>query len=117
MATGSNTKIWDLLQSADHSIIPPVPSLFTFNIKDDRIKDLTGVSAEMVTVKVKDTHLKATGPLLITHWGMSGRASLSLSASGAREWFDKNYQFPSIGKRTNDYGFDEGSEELTQSKQ
>src|SRR5690606_11321555 len=80
VATGSNTKIWDALQFAGHSIVTPVPSLFTFNIKDDRIKDLMGVSAEMVTVKVKDTNLKATGPLLITHWGMSGPAILRLSA-------------------------------------
>ena len=76
-----------------HAIVSPVPSLFTFNIKDPRIKELPGVAAQ-VTVKVKDTKLVSTGPLLITHWGMSGPAILKLSAWGARILFDKNYQFP-----------------------
>ncbi|MGL2987055.1 NAD(P)/FAD-dependent oxidoreductase [Flavobacterium sp. RSSA_27] len=92
LATGSNTKIWDMLQTLGHAIIPPVPSLFTFNSKDTRIKELPGVSAK-VTVRVKDTKLEATGPLLITHWGMSGPAILKLSAWGARILHDKNYQF------------------------
>ncbi|HMK07258.1 MAG TPA: aminoacetone oxidase family FAD-binding enzyme, partial [Flavobacterium sp.] len=69
-----------------------VPSLFTFNIKDARIKELPGLSA-MATVRVKDTKLESSGPLLITHWGMSGPAILKLSAWGARILFDKNYQF------------------------
>ena len=92
MATGSNPKIWELLEGFGHKIVPPVPSLFTFNIKDGRIKDLPGVAAP-VTVKVNGTKLTASGPLLITHWGMSGPAILKLSAWGARELFDKNYQF------------------------
>jgi predicted Rossmann fold flavoprotein len=92
LATGSNPKIWDMLQEFGHAIIPPVPSLFTFNSKDPRIKELPGVSAK-VTVRVKDTKLEATGPLLITHWGMSGPAILKLSAWGARILHDKNYQF------------------------
>ena len=117
MATGSNVKIWDLLKSVDHSIINPVPSLFTFNIKDDRIKDLMGVSTEMVSLKVKGSSLKANGPLLITHWGMSGPAILRLSAWGARELFDKNYQFQVIVNWTNDFVFDEVLEELMLQKQ
>lgn len=92
LATGSNPKIWELLQSFGHAVISPVPSLFTFNIKDARIKELPGVSA-LATVKVKDSKLTATGPLLITHWGMSGPAILKLSAWGARILFEKNYQF------------------------
>lgn len=92
MATGSNPKIWELLDSLGHSIVPPVPSLFTFNIKDARIKDLPGISA-MASVKVNGTKLKASGPLLITHWGMSGPAILKLSAWGARDLFDSNYRF------------------------
>jgi len=71
LATGSKPKIWDLLSEIGHTIIPPVPSLFTFNIKDKRIKDLMGVSA-VASVKVKNSKLEASGPLLITHWGMSG---------------------------------------------
>ncbi len=92
LATGSNPKIWEMLQTFGHAIITPVPSLFTFNIKDTRIKDLPGVSAQ-VSVKVKDSKLTSTGPLLITHWGMSGPAILKLSAWGARILSEKNYQF------------------------
>lgn len=92
LATGSNPKMWEMLQEFGHAIISPVPSLFTFNIKDARIKELPGVAAQ-VTVKVKDTKLTSTGPLLITHWGMSGPAILKLSAWGARTLFEKNYQF------------------------
>lgn len=117
MATGSNVKMWDLLKTVNHSIINPVPSLFTFNIKDDRIKNLMGVSTEMVSLKVKGSSLKANGPLLITHWGMSGPAILRLSAWGARELFDKNYQFQIIVNWTNDFVFDEVLEELMQLKQ
>lgn len=92
MATGNSTKIWDMLEGFGHGIVSPVPSLFTFNIKDSRIKDLPGVSA-LATVKIRDTKLTSTGPLLITHWGMSGPAILKLSAWGARILFEKNYHF------------------------
>ncbi|WP_158728444.1 MULTISPECIES: NAD(P)/FAD-dependent oxidoreductase [unclassified Flavobacterium] len=92
LATGSNPKVWEMLQNFGHAVVSPVPSLFTFNIKDSRIKELPGVAAN-VTVTVKDTKLKSTGPLLITHWGMSGPAILKLSAWGARILHDKNYQF------------------------
>jgi predicted Rossmann fold flavoprotein len=92
LATGSNPKIWEMLQTFDHSIVSPVPSLFTFNIKDAKIKDLMGLSAE-ANVKINDTKLSASGPLLITHWGMSGPAILKLSAWGARILNEKNHQF------------------------
>lgn len=91
-ASGSNPKMWDLLSQLGHRIITPVPSLFTFNIKDSRIQDLMGVSA-LATVTIKESGLEATGPLLITHWGMSGPGILRLSAWGARELSAKNYQF------------------------
>lgn len=92
MTTGSNPKIWEMLEKLGHSIVPPVPSLFTFNIKDKRIQDLMGVSA-MAKVTVKNTKLTASGPLLITHWGMSGPGILRLSAWGARILHEKNYHF------------------------
>lgn len=92
MATGSNPKIWELLQKMGHRIVPAVPSLFTFNLKDPRIQDLMGLSA-LASVKVKGTGLEANGPLLITHWGMSGPGILKLSAWGARILAEKNYQF------------------------
>ena len=96
VATGSNEKIWALLDKLGHAIIPPVPSLFTFNIKDRRIKDLPGVSTNAsVTVLAKDgkTTLETEGPLLITHWGVSGPAILKLSAWGAIKLYQLNYQF------------------------
>ena len=92
LATGSNPKIWDMLHAFGHAIITPVPSLFTFNIKDPRIKELPGIATQ-VSVKVIGSKLESTGPLLITHWGMSGPAILKLSAWGARILHDKNYQF------------------------
>ena len=116
MTTGSNPKIWELLESMNHTIIPPVPSLFTFNIKDARIKDLMGVSA-FANVKVKGTKLEASGPLLITHWGMSGPGILRLSAWGARILADKNYQFVLEVNWLNDVTFDEVIETLKELKQ
>ena len=116
MTTGSNPKIWDLLQNMNHTIIPPVPSLFTFNIKDARIKDLMGVSA-LAKVKVKNTKLEATGPLLITHWGMSGPGILRLSAWGARILAEKNYQFVLEVNWLNDLTFEEAMETLKELKQ
>ena len=101
LATGSNPKVWEMLQNFGHAVVSPVPSLFTFNIKDSRIKELPGVAAQ-VTVKVKDTKLTSTGPLLITHWGMSGPAILKLSAWGARILHDKNYQFTILVNWLND---------------
>lgn len=92
VATGSNPKIWNLLQKLGHTITDAVPSLFTFNIKDKRIEGLMGLSTE-VTIKVLDTKLNSEGPLLITHWGMSGPAILKLSAWGARELARLAYQF------------------------
>ncbi len=92
LATGSNPKVWEMLQNFGHAVVSPVPSLFTFNIKDPRIATLPGVSAQ-VSVKVRETKLESSGPLLITHWGMSGPAILKLSAWGARILHGKNYQF------------------------
>ncbi|CAL2102699.1 Flavoprotein [Tenacibaculum sp. 190130A14a] len=93
VAAGSSKKVWDLAKSLNHSIIQPVPSLFTFNIKDDRISDLGGISVPNATVKILDTKLENYGPLLITHWGLSGPAVLKLSAFGARILAEKSYQY------------------------
>lgn len=116
LATGSNPKVWEMLGTIDHNIIPPVPSLFTFNIKDARIKDLMGVSA-FANVKVKGTKLEASGPLLITHWGMSGPGILRLSAWGARELFAKNYHFIIQVNWLNETSFEEAIETLKELKQ
>jgi predicted Rossmann fold flavoprotein len=92
LATGSNPKIWEMLQSLGHQMVSPVPSLFTFNCKDLRIANLMGVSSQ-AQIAVVGTKLQETGPLLITHWGMSGPAVLRLSAWGARLLAEKQYQF------------------------
>ena len=97
VATGSNPKIWQLLEGLGHAIIPAVPSLFTFNIKDERIADLPGIST-IASVKVLVPKgippLGVRGlPLLITHWGMSGPAILKLSAWGARVLEPLKYHF------------------------
>ena len=116
MTTGSNPKIWEMLTQLGHSIVSPVPSLFTFNIKDARIKDLMGLSA-FAKVKVKGSKLEASGPLLITHWGMSGPGILRLSAWGARELFDKQYQFVIQVNWLNEVTFEEAMEILKELKQ
>ena len=116
LSTGSNPKVWEMLTSLGHTIVPPVPSLFTFNIKDTRIKDLMGVAA-VAAVKVKDTNLKASGPLLITHWGMSGPGILRLSAWGARTLFDKNYHFTLQVNWLNETTFDEALASLKEIKE
>ncbi|WP_028890163.1 BaiN/RdsA family NAD(P)/FAD-dependent oxidoreductase [Tenacibaculum ovolyticum] len=93
IAAGSSKKVWDLCKTLSHTIIEPVPSLFTFNIKDKRIIDLGGISVPNADVKLVGTNLENSGPLLITHWGLSGPAILKLSAFGARILADKNYQY------------------------
>ena len=93
VATGSNPKIWNVLEDFGHTISKPVPSLFTFNIKDERIQDIPGVVALDVEVKVIDTDLWSEGPLLITHWGMSAPSILKLSAFGALELAKRDYKF------------------------
>jgi predicted Rossmann fold flavoprotein len=93
IAAGSSKQVWKLSKSLGHSIVNPVPSLFTFNIKDQRIKDLLGISVPRATVHLKGSNLEAFGPLLITHWGMSGPAVLKLSAFGARILAKMNYEY------------------------
>ena len=107
LATGSNPKIWKIIEELGHTIVSPVPSLFTFNIKDERITGIPGVSTQaevmvlpkkkygqtITKVKFDSSSLSSEGPLLITHWGMSGPAILKLSAWGARVLEQYNYQF------------------------
>lgn len=94
IASGSSKKMWDLYQEKlNHTIVKPVPSLFTFNIKDNRLTDLLGTSVPNATVSIKEMNLTSSGPLLITHWGLSGPAVLKLSAFGARILAEKNYDY------------------------
>lgn len=111
VATGSNPKIWKLLKKLGHTLEPAMPSLFTFNIKDKRIKGIQGVSthAEVdvleqrtfnpkITIKLRSREtekplMTSEGPLMITHWGMSGPAILKLSAWGAKLLNEMKYRF------------------------
>ncbi|MDX2361637.1 MAG: NAD(P)/FAD-dependent oxidoreductase [Crocinitomicaceae bacterium] len=95
VATGGSPKMQGLewLKACGHEIIPPVPSLFTFNMPNESITKLMGIVVEEALVSIQGTKLKGDGPLLITHWGMSGPAILKLSAFGARILNDMDYQF------------------------
>lgn len=92
LATGSNPSGYKWAQELGHTIEKPVPSLFTFNIKDERLQDLAGVSVSNATVRLSEAKLEQTGPVLITHWGLSGPAVLKLSAWGARFLHDSAYK-------------------------
>ena len=95
VATGGNPKSegFNWLSSFNHEIIPPVPSLFTFNMPSEKTEALMGVVTQNTVVRIQGTSLQQQGPLLITHWGMSGPAILKLSAWGARILNDLNYNF------------------------
>ncbi len=92
LATGGNRPGYDLARSLGHTIVDAVPSLFTFNIPDSPLLELSGVSVNPVDVEIVGTKLQQTGPLLITHWGFSGPAVLKLSAWGARILHDVEYR-------------------------
>ena len=111
LAPGSSKVIWRLLDGLGYPMVPPVPSLFTFRIQDERLQDLQGISSQ-ARVEVlpqapgavphlspaykrlkKSGRLSAEGPLLITHWGLSGPAILKLSAWGARYFAEREYRF------------------------
>src|SRR5690606_3866916 len=111
LATGSNPKIWQQLEAMGHTIVPPLPSLFTFHVDDERLKGIQGVStwaevevppkrlfAQREDLNLRSQNkeeplLRAEGPVLVTHWGLSGPAILRLSAWGARLLADQHYNF------------------------
>ncbi len=100
LATGSSAQGYQMARALGHSVIDPVPSLFTFNVTDRRLDGLAGVSVPNATLKLKtsagakleQSGLEQTGPLLVTHWGLSGPAVLKLSAWGARALHEAHYQ-------------------------
>ena len=103
LATGSSPSGYAIARSLGHELEPPVPSLFTFNIKDSKLHELAGVSVNPAIVKLISSinsekkkssrnQLEQSGALLITHWGLSGPAVLKLSAWAARELYECNYQ-------------------------
>lgn len=95
LASGGYPKMrqYDWMKKAEHDIEEPVPSLFTFNMPGNSITTLMGIAVEKVRIKIVGSKLSEVGPLLITHWGMSGPAILKLSAWGARELAKCNWQF------------------------
>lgn len=95
LATGGNKSSagFAIAQAFGHTLEPPVPSLFTFHIDDRRLRDLAGVSVEDAATAVAGTPLKERGPMLVTHWGLSGPAVLKISAWGARLLAERDYQF------------------------
>ena len=95
-STGSSPKAFKMLEKLGHQVVAPVPSLFTFNIKNEILKDLMGTSFQYVDIEIPKLNLEESGSLLITHWGLSGPAILKLSAWGARELAALKYQFEII---------------------
>jgi len=95
IAAGGGTKLtfFDWLKDLELNIVTPVPSLFTFNISDKSLHEMAGISVKDASITINNSKLQQRGPLLITHWGLSGPAILKLSAWGARELFDKDYKF------------------------
>ena len=95
VTTGGSPKMEGLkwLESLNHRIEKPVPSLFTFNMPTETITQLMGIVVEKTIVSIQGTKIKADGPLLITHWGMSGPAVLKLSSFGAKDLSAMEYNF------------------------
>jgi predicted Rossmann fold flavoprotein len=95
VATGGSPQKRGLewLEALNHRIETPVPSLFTFNMPTEKVRELMGVVVKETQVSIQGTKLKSDGPLLITHWGMSGPAILKLSAFGARILSERGYAF------------------------
>ena len=92
LASGGDRGGMALAASLGHTILPPVPSLFTFTLTDPRLDGLAGVSVERARLRLVETGLEGEGPLLVTHWGLSGPAVLKLSAWGARALHAAGYQ-------------------------
>ena len=84
----------DWLAALGHEVVPPVPSLFTFHIETEWVRSLAGLSVPSAQVSIPGSGLQETGPLLFTHWGLSGPGILRLSAWGARELAAVGYRFP-----------------------
>ena len=96
----------DWLAALNHKIESPIPSLFTFNMPEEAVTKLMGIVVENALVSLPGSKLKSEGPLLITHWGMSGPAILKLSAFGARVLSEKDYGFKILVNWVNEINFD-----------
>ena len=119
VATGGSPKMSGLhwLEKRGHHISLPVPSLFTFNMPSESITELMGIVVENAIVKIQGTKLRGDGPLLVTHWGMSGPAVLKLSSFGARILSEMNYQCVAQVNWVNEVNVDVVSNRLRQLQQ
>lgn len=115
IATGGHPSLssYGFLKYLNHKVIDPIPSLFTFNTPGQTIRELMGVSVPDATVKLESTKLSYRGPILITHWGVSGPAVLKLSAFGAQWMHDQNYQAKAIINWNSSFGEQEYLDHLT----
>lgn len=93
MGGHNNTEAYNWIRNLGHTIITPIPSLFTFNDKEGKFKDLMGIAVPMAELKIASTRFNERGPLLITHWGVSGPAVIKLSAWAADYLHSQKYQF------------------------
>ena len=118
VATGGYPKedAYHWLKETSHSIVPPVPSLFTFNIPNSKFEGLQGISVPMASIKIAGSKTIQSGPVLITHWGLSGPAVLKLSAWEARNLHEANYHFTIMINWVPEYTEDMMREELTKIK-
>lgn len=98
LATGGNPNLqfYQWIQNLGHQVIPPIPSLFTFNDSQKHFKELMGIAVPNAEVKIASTKFSQTGPVLITHWGLSGPAVIKLSAWAAEYLHQINYQFTAL---------------------
>lgn len=114
IATGGHPKIdsYSFLKNLNHSILDPIPSLFTFNTPKESLRELMGLSVVDGIVKIEGTKMTYRGPVLVTHWGVSGPAVLKLSAFGAQWLKDKNYLATALINWNGAYGEEEYSAHL-----
>lgn len=106
IATGGHPSLssYQFLKNLKHTVIAPIPSLFTFNTPGETIRELMGVSVPDANVRLESTKLSYRGPILITHWGVSGPAVLKLSAFGAQWMHDQSYQAKAIINWNSSFG-------------
>jgi predicted Rossmann fold flavoprotein len=116
LTTGGQPKIsgFQLLEQVEITIVPPLPSLFTFNMPNEPIRELMGIVTEQASVRIAGEKWSTDGPLLITHWGMSGPAVLKCSAFGARILAEKGYCSPILVNWTGSLKPDEAREALNE---
>jgi hypothetical protein len=116
VTTGSSSSTWNALEQQGIAIVSAVPSLFTFNTKDTRLKDLSGISVPSALLQVEGSTFRSEGAVLITHWGLSGPGILKLSAWGARHFHELNYRFNLIINWLGKWSVEKICQELTELK-